>query len=49
MELIHRGRLADGARLLSTLGIAPHVTTQDVIDRLFEWEAIVRIPAKQAA
>ena len=49
MELIHRGRLADGARLLSTLGIAPHVTTQDVIDRLFEWEAIVRIPARQAA
>jgi UDP-glucose 4-epimerase len=49
MELIHRGRLADGARLISTLGISPHVTTQDVIDRLFKWEAIVRIPASQAA
>ncbi len=49
MELIHRGRLADGAKLISTLGISPHVTTQDVIDRLFQWEAIVRIPSKQAA
>ncbi len=49
MELIHRGRLADGARLLSTLGIAPHISTQDVIDRLFKWDAIVRIPSSQAA
>lgn len=49
MELIHRGRLADGARLISTFGIAPHVTTQAVIDRLFKWEAIVRIPSSQAA
>ena len=49
MELIHRGRLADGARLTSTLGITPRVTTQEVIDRLFKWEAIVRVPANQAA
>jgi UDP-glucose 4-epimerase len=49
MELIHRGRLADGARLTSALGITPRVSTQEVIDRLFEWEAIVRIPASQAA
>ena len=49
MELIHRGRLADGARLTATLGVTPRVTTQEVIDRLFEWEAIVRIPARAAA
>jgi len=49
MELIHRGRLADGARLTSTLGITPRVTTKEVIDRLFEWEAIVRVPASQVA
>ena len=49
MELIHRGRLADGTRLNTTLGIAPNVTTQEVIARLFKWEAIVRIPASQAA
>src|SRR5207342_798776 len=47
MELIHRGRLADGAKLTATLGIAPRVTTSEVIDRLFKWEAIVRIPAGQ--
>jgi UDP-glucose 4-epimerase len=49
MELIHRGRLADGGRLRTTLGVAPHVTTQEVIDRLFKWEAIVRFPASAAA
>ncbi len=49
MELIHRGRLADGSRLTEALGIAPHVTTGEVIDRLFQWEAIVRVPASQAA
>jgi UDP-glucose 4-epimerase len=49
MELIHRGRLADGARLTSTLGITPRVTTQEVIDRLFKWEAIVRVPTSQVA
>ena len=49
MELIHRGRLADGSRLHSTLGISPLVGTQDVIDRLFKWEAIVRIPSSNAA
>jgi UDP-glucose 4-epimerase len=49
MELIHRGRLADGTRLRSTLGITPRVTTQEAIDRLFEWESIVRVVSGQAA
>jgi UDP-glucose 4-epimerase len=49
MELIHRGRLADGSQLGPVLGLTPTVTTQEVIDRLFKWEAIVRIPAVQAA
>jgi UDP-glucose 4-epimerase len=49
MELIHRGRLADGRRLAATLGITPQVSTREVIDRLFQWEAIVRVPASQAA
>ena len=49
MELIHRGRLADGARVRTTLGVGPQVTTQEVIDRLFSWDAIVRIPARAAA
>ncbi|MEY2581571.1 MAG: UDP-glucose 4-epimerase [Ilumatobacteraceae bacterium] len=49
MELIHRGRLADGSRLTQVLGLTPRVTTQEVIDRLFKWEAIVRLPTVQAA
>ena len=49
MELIHRGRLADGNRLMATLGITPQVTTREVIDRLFRWESIVRVPSSQAA
>ncbi|MGZ4772602.1 MAG: NAD-dependent epimerase/dehydratase family protein [Ilumatobacteraceae bacterium] len=49
MELIHRGRLADGSRLTQVLCLKPHVTTQQAIDRLFAWEAIVRIPSSRAA
>lgn len=49
MELIHRGRLADGNRLMSTLGITPQVPTREVIDRLFRWESIVRVTPSQAA
>jgi UDP-glucose 4-epimerase len=49
MELIHRGRLADGSRLPTVLGFAPRVTAHEVIDRLYKWEAIVRIPTMQAA
>ena len=49
MELIHRGRLADGNRIAAVLGIRPKVTTREAIDRLFEWEAIVRIPSSKAA
>jgi UDP-glucose 4-epimerase len=45
MELIHRGRLADGSRLRQVLGLTSRVTTHEVIDRLFKWEAIVRLPA----
>jgi UDP-glucose 4-epimerase len=44
MELIHHGRVADGARLSSVLGVAPRVATPDVIDRLFNWEGVIRIP-----
>jgi UDP-glucose 4-epimerase len=49
MELIHRGRLADGTRLRHTLGITPRVSTQEAVDRLFEWETIVRVPGWKAA
>src|SRR5439155_4519056 len=41
MELIHRGRLADGGRAQSVLALAPHLTAEQVIARLYKWEAIV--------
>lgn len=44
MEVLHRGRLADGSRAAELLGEHPRVTTPEVIDRLFAWESVVRIP-----
>jgi hypothetical protein len=35
--------------LPTVLGFAPRVTAHEVIDRLYKWEAIVRIPTMQAA
>ncbi len=43
MEVLHRGRLADGGRAFDVLGIAPTTSTPEVIDRLFRWESVVRI------
>jgi UDP-glucose 4-epimerase len=45
LELMHRGRLADGDRALELLGVAPASPTPDVIDRLFRWESVIHIPA----
>ncbi|MFT3851660.1 MAG: NAD-dependent epimerase/dehydratase family protein [Ilumatobacteraceae bacterium] len=43
VELMHRGRLADGSRQRELLGIEPLSTTPEVIDRLHAWEDVVRI------
>jgi UDP-glucose 4-epimerase len=43
VELMHRGRLADGGKALSMLGIAPRLTTSEVIDHLYAWESVVRV------
>jgi UDP-glucose 4-epimerase len=48
MEVLHRGRLADGSLATELLGVTPHRTTPDVIDRLFEWESVVRITKDRA-
>ncbi len=48
-ELLHRGRLADGARLADVLGIGPTSSTVEVIDHLYRWPAIVRQPARKQA
>lgn len=47
MEVLHRGRLADGTRAHEVLGFVPARTTPQVIDRLFAWESVVRITKDQ--
>jgi UDP-glucose 4-epimerase len=45
LEVLHRGRLADGSRAQQLLGVAPTVSTPEVIDRLYAWESVVRVPS----
>jgi len=49
LEVIHRGRLADGSRVTELLGITPSTPTPVVIDRLYAWESVVRVPSSTAA
>lgn len=42
VELMHRGRLADGSRAAELLGYTPRLTTSEVIDHLYAWESVVR-------
>ncbi len=44
LELMHRGRLADGSLALEALGVTPLVSTAAVIDRLYAWPSVVRVP-----
>lgn len=43
IEVMHRGRLADGSRAIELLGAGPANTTPQVIDHLYSWESVVRI------
>jgi UDP-glucose 4-epimerase len=43
IELMHRGRLADGSHAKSVLGISPALTTPEVIDHLYAWESVIRV------
>jgi len=43
LELMHRGRLADGGRSQELIGFTPTVSTPEVIDRVHAWESVVRI------
>lgn len=45
-ELMHRGRLADNSRMRELLGVDPISTTSEVIDHLYDWPDVIRIPAK---
>ncbi len=48
METLHRGRLADNSRMEELLGFRPSMTTMQVIDLLYQWPTVVRVPAKRA-
>ena len=48
IETLHRGRLADNSRMGELLGFTAAATTMDVIDRLYAWPTVVRIPARRA-
>jgi UDP-glucose 4-epimerase len=45
VELMHRGRLADGSKARDVLGFAAQRTTPEVIDQLFAWPSVVRVGA----
>lgn len=42
VEVMHRGRLADGSKALRALGVSPRLSTPEVIDHLYSWESVVR-------
>ena len=48
LELLRRGRVADGGRAVTGLGLADLRPTQCVLDDLFEWATVTRLePASQ--
>lgn len=49
VEMMHRGRLADNTRMRELLGFVSETTTVDVIDRLYAWPSVIRVPARRAA
>jgi UDP-glucose 4-epimerase len=48
MEVMHRGRLADGSHAADVLGLLPSTSTATVIDRLYRWETVVRVEPQRA-
>lgn len=48
MEALHRGRLASNGRMAELLGFTSPSTTTQVIDALYAWPSVVRVPAREA-
>jgi UDP-glucose 4-epimerase len=49
LEVMHRGRLADGSAALEVLGLLPVMSTPAVVDGLYAWPSVVRIPKSMMA
>lgn len=47
LELLHRGRLADPSRARELLGITPAIPTAEVVDQVYGWPSILRVPARR--
>lgn len=47
MEVLHHGRRGSSTRCRDLLDWEPEMSTQTVIDSLFTWEGVVRVPPKQ--
>ena len=43
VELLHRGRTADGTRAAAVLGVVPETSTVDVVRRVHEWAPVTRL------
>jgi len=48
MEVLHHGRRGISSRCEEFLDWEPQMSTEEVIDSLFTWEGVVRMPPKQA-
>jgi UDP-glucose 4-epimerase len=46
-ETLVRGRLADNGRMRELLGVVPAQSTPEVIDSLYGWPSVVRVPARR--
>jgi UDP-glucose 4-epimerase len=49
LETFHRGRLADNSRMGELLGFTPANTTVEVVDKLYAWPSVIRVPPKRSA
>jgi UDP-glucose 4-epimerase len=49
VETFHRGRLADNSRMGELLGFTPATTTVEVVDKLYAWPSVIRVPPKRTA
>ena len=47
-EVLHRGRLADGSLCAEALDWSPTTSTSEIIDMLYAWPSIVRVPPQVA-
>jgi UDP-glucose 4-epimerase len=49
LEIVHRGRTADGSRAAELLGVAPQRSTAQVIQALYEWATVLHLRPEEAA